>query len=81
LCHMCPLSNSTLAESRQYYLLPLCASNITVMPDGRVDGAGHITVKQNEQRRYGTDWCKGRRTYCTKYNTTRCIHCFTSYHK
>jgi hypothetical protein len=78
--HMCPVSNSTLAENSKYYLLSLCASHIRVMPD-RLDGPSHI-MKQNEQRRYGNDWCKGqRRTFCTKYNTTSCIQCFTLYHK
>lgn len=57
--HMCPVSNTTLAESRQYYLLSLCANHIRVMPDDRLDGPGRIIMKQNEQR-YGNDWCKGQ---------------------
>jgi len=80
--HRCPLSNSTLAESMQYYILSRCASHIRVMPDDTFDGAGHIIMKQNEQRIFGNDWCKGQgRSYCTKYNTTWCILCFTLYHK
>lgn len=43
--HTCTVSNSTLAESRQYYLLALCANHIRVMPDDRLDGAGHIIMK------------------------------------
>jgi hypothetical protein len=78
--HMCPVSNSTLTASRQYCLLWMCASHIRVMPDNRYDGAGHIIIKQNEQRIYGNEWCRGqRRTYCTKYNMTWCIQCCTLY--
>jgi len=42
--HMCPVSNSTLAESRQYYLLSLRAIHIRVMPDERLDVVGHILL-------------------------------------
>jgi len=49
------------------------------MPDDRVDSAGHITMKQNEQRRYGNDWCKGqRRTHCTKYDLVHSVLYFVS---
>jgi len=43
--HLCPVANTILAERRQDDLLSLSASHIRVMPDVRLDHAGHIISK------------------------------------
>jgi len=45
ILHLCSVANSVLADSRQDDLLSLSADHIRVMPDVRLDGAGHITSK------------------------------------
>jgi len=44
MLHICPVTNSALAERRQDVLLSLSAGHIRVMPDVRFNGAGHITT-------------------------------------
>lgn len=44
MLHICPVTNSMVAESRQDVLLSFAGHN-RVMPDVRFDGAGHILMK------------------------------------
>jgi hypothetical protein len=77
-----PCLSSTLAESLRDDLLSQCASYCRVMLDVRFDAADHIVTKIKGQRIRGHDLCKGKsRQFCTKYNMTRCIKCFTSCHE